>query len=285
MNDEKLERVIFQFSEKCNMSCTFCYCPFTGEKLNKNLCFDIIDYCSKLGVKTITFGGGDPFLCTFIEDLIIHTNQKGIEIHIDTNGLSLSNDNFSFLEKYVSMISFPIDGVNKDIHKLMRGSSIHYDIVMTHLKQIKNTGNKIKINTVVSSINSEKLHDLVPIFNDLGIYAWNLQQFFPIDKALNHIGKYYIDNEKYNSVIEKIKEKSPLFIVENGLIQDRIGNHFFVTHSGNVYVHSKHDRTKYLNIGSIFDSKTIETWKLLSYTSIHPATSHRYKFIKIATNE
>lgn len=120
INNGTLIRIVFQFSDSCNMACPFCYCHFTNEPINRETCFLIVKKCHEIGVKIITFGGGDPLLCTFIWELIAYAESLHIEVHLDTNALKLTHDQYSLITNHVSLISLPLDGPTSKIHEAMR---------------------------------------------------------------------------------------------------------------------------------------------------------------------
>ena len=280
MKNGTLLRIVFQFSNVCNMACPYCYCHFTNEPIEHGTCFLIIDKCHEIGVKIITFGGGDPLCCSFIWELITYAKSKNIEVHLDTNGLSLTYDKYDQIAKYISLISFPIDGPTAKIHEAMRGSCEHFDIVIGHLSNIVTYGCRVKINTVVSSINYKHLPQLGVLLEKYSIDIWSLQQFWPMERGRAMAERYKISNEDYTSAILNISYNDFPFLLEHGSISERREHHFFVTHSGRVYVHSPHQKDSYTELGSFFDPITLEKWKELSYLSIHPRALHRYKILQ-----
>jgi MoaA/NifB/PqqE/SkfB family radical SAM enzyme len=258
------------------MACPFCYCHFTNEPFNKDMCFRIIDKCCDLGVKAITFGGGDPCLCEFIWDLIKYSKNKSIEVHLDTNGLQLYSSKYDFLSENVSLISLPLDGPTADIHGAMRGLSYHFTVVEDHLKRLSTRACRIKINTVVSSINVDYLGDIGELLLQYNITIWSLQHFWPMERGLAHYEDYKLSYKEYEAAVFNLRNKKLPFLLEIGSIAERRFHHFFVTHSGRVFVHCPNHIDNYTELGSFFDPVTIEKWEALKYLSVHPNTLHRY---------
>lgn len=279
-NVHTLLRIIFQFSDKCNMACPYCYCRFTNEPIDSKTCFQIINRCHEIGVKVITFAGGDPLSCTFIWDLIRYAKSMNIEVHVDTNGLSLDCDKYDTIAKYVSLISFPIDGPSAIIHEAMRGSRKHYDFVIEHLSKIGAYGCRVKINTVVASINYTHLPELGRLLENYGVAIWSLQQFWPMEKGKAVADRYMISDEDYAFTIKNIKNHAFSFLLEYGVVNERRYHHFFVTHSGRSYVHSPQQQDSYTELGSFFDPLTLERWKSLACSSVHPNAFHRYQCLQ-----
>ncbi len=210
------------------MACPYCYCHFTNEAISRETSFLIIDKCHELGVKIITFGGGDPFLCDFIWELITYAKSRNIEVHLDTNGLSLTHDQYALIAKHVSLISFPIDGPNAEIHEAMRGSRKHFDVVLDHLSKIVDYDCRVKINTVVSAMNYTHLTQLGDLLTKYGIAIWSLQQFWPMERGLAQAERYKISTEDYKSVVMNLGNNGYSFLLEYAAISERRYHHFFV---------------------------------------------------------
>lgn len=280
MNNGNPLRIVFQFSDACNMTCPYCYCHFTNEPIERETCFLIIDKCYDLGVKIITFGGGDPLSCSFIWELIIYAKNKNFEIHLDTNGLSLTHDKYDLISKHVTLLSLPLDGPTAKIHEVMRGSRKHFDIIIGHLSKISTYECRVKINTVVSSLNYNQLNQLGTILEKYRVAIWSLQQFWPMERGLAHAEHYKISNKDYTSAVANVSNNGFPFLIEYGSISERRQHHFFVTHSGRAYIHSPQQDDSYFELGSFFDPLTIAKWKTLAYHSFHPNALHRYKSLQ-----
>ena len=277
MNVNAVERVIFQYSDRCNMNCPYCYCPFIGERINPKLTFSIIDRCHEIGVKIIIFGGGDPFMYESFRTLIPYTNSLGIKLQIDTNGISMNETDYQLVSDYASVISLPLDGPDEFTHAKMRNQSGHFRLILNHLEAMKNIKCNLKINTVVSSINCKSLSALATLLINYPINFWSLFQFWGLGEANKNKKIFEISDSSYITLLEDIKKRNLPFQIEGGIARKRRGYHFFVMHTGTVYIHDERDASKYRNIGSIFSDRVIDEWINLSSSSIHPVSISRYK--------
>src|SRR5437660_4987884 len=129
-----IERVCFHFLDTCNMDCPYCYCPFQHKPVRLDVCLSIVDRCASLGIRVITFGGGDPFAFPDFKYLAEHAVESQMKVHVDTNGICLRERDYPWLEKNVHLLALPLDGPDRQVHGKMRGSDQHFDTVLKHLR-------------------------------------------------------------------------------------------------------------------------------------------------------
>ena len=145
------------------MRCKFCFATFQDVKttilpkghLPKEQVLEVVRKLAKFGFEKITFAGGEPTLCPWLTDLIKEAKQQGMTTMIVTNGSQL---NTSFLEQnrdYLDWIAISVDSLDDDVN-LQAGRAVLGKKVMSKarylalVKQIKQFGYRLKINTVVS---------------------------------------------------------------------------------------------------------------------------------------
>ena len=91
-----LEWIIWHITNKCNLSCSYCYTDShigaTGSLKTSEL-YDIADAINNTKANLVTIIGGEPFtvkeLPSIVEKLIEVKNRK---INIDTNGTYLTTN-------------------------------------------------------------------------------------------------------------------------------------------------------------------------------------------------
>lgn len=275
-----IERVVFQYSERCNMHCPYCYCPFLNKPVDPDLCLSIVERCVNLGAKVITFAGGDPFMYDSFRELLQYSSKLGVEIHVDTNGISMKEADYSLIADYVSLLALPLDGPNDSIQTTMRKMSGHFDVVLKHMSKLGDLPCSLKVNTVAALPNLSSLGQLAELLKSYSIRIWSLFQFWPLGLGVKNQTIFQISDNEYNQVVEKLYEMNLPFHLEAGTFSERNGYHFYVTHTGMVYTNNLADPSSYDELGLIFDDQVVEEWKMRSYSSIHPGSLQRYKSIK-----
>jgi hypothetical protein len=88
--DEPCEVVHLEISDRCNLSCTYCY---IGRKEGREITTEqwkaILDDLASYGVLQVTFGGGEPTLREDLRELALHARRLGLNLCMTTNGQTL----------------------------------------------------------------------------------------------------------------------------------------------------------------------------------------------------
>ena len=273
------ERIIINFMEVCNMKCPFCYVPFDGKKIDFYRCKCMIEKCKSLGIKIITFSGGDPFIYSEFRDLLIYAKNLQFETHVDTNGICLNNDDYFLISETSTLLGLPIDGSNTKNHNKMRKFNKHFDIVIKHIKNLKDFKIRLKINTVVTKINFEDTINIFRLVNSLNIDFWSLYQFIPLHDAFLNASSYSLPYYKFESLVNLINSEKYKFNFEPGSANERTGDYLFVSPNGSVYTHDCKDLTKYKFIGSFFDNNWQSKFEKLNTNTIKNKSRLRYNVL------
>ena len=208
----KVPSVNFHLLEPCNMACGFCFLP-KGRFLQPEHCISIIDQLAEFGFKKLNFAGGEPILLPWLPDLIVRAKRHGMTTSIVTNGSRITDQWLDDLNGSLDWIGLSIDTI--DPEKSVRiGRAIGGKIPITEEKyldiigKIKRHGIRLKINTVVNSVNWEE--DLTPFIQLAKPERWKLFQVLRV-KGQNdaHIDDFVITREQFEAYIERNR------IVEN----------------------------------------------------------------------
>jgi len=88
--DEPCEIVHLEISNRCNLTCRYCY---VGAKAGKELSTEkwerILNDLACYGVFQVTFGGGEPTLRDDLKALALHARRRGLNLCMTTNGKRL----------------------------------------------------------------------------------------------------------------------------------------------------------------------------------------------------
>ena len=285
MNFERklnIERVCFNFLSGCKFHCDFCFCPKIPHTVDVNRCHLIIDRCYEIGAKIITFGGSDPFVIPGVKELIVHSNNLGLLVHVDCTGSELDLKDLEFLSENVKMIGLPLDGASPEMQAIMRGLEWEpiFHKIINLLNVLSNSPVKLKINTVLSAINFHEINMLAPLLRNFKIDTWSIYQYWPFLKSYTANERHCISDELFKKAISKILEIPMDFNLEASLVNSRLNTYFFVSHHGDVYIPTQDNPSDYNFLGSIFDSKSILSWSRLVNVSLRSSARLRYHSVK-----
>lgn len=129
------ETISIAITNKCDLSCSFCYAPKIEKTLNKK---DIIEWVLELsenGCLCVGFGGGEP---TVYQDFVelcqtIH-NSTNMAVTFTTHGHNLTSDYCRSLRCFVDLVRVSVDGVGKTYETLRNRS---FEDILKRLKIIK----------------------------------------------------------------------------------------------------------------------------------------------------
>ncbi len=211
MNKQKqtIPSVNYHLWEPCNMRCGFCFATFQDVKntilpkghLPKEEAIKVVKILSNYGFEKITFAGGEPTLCPWLEDLIRLAKEAGMITTIVTNGTRLTERFLRENKNYLDWIAISIDSLeeeaNRKIGRAIAGKKpITLDAYKNIIDNIRFYGYKMKINTVVNRMNYEE--DMSEIIRYGKPIRWKILETLPIiGQNDENIDRFVITNEEF----------------------------------------------------------------------------------------
>ena len=207
--------------EPCNMRCGFCFATFQDVKQEMNLpkghlpkedCLLLVDQLAEFGFEKDNFVGGEPTLCPWLPDLIARAKGHGMTTSIVTNGSRITDQWLDDLNGSLDWIGLSIDTVDPEksrrIGRAVAGIPITKEKYLDIIGEIKRHGIRLKINTVVNSVNWKE--DLTPFIQLAKPERWKLFQVLRV-KGRNdaQIDDFIITPEQFEAYVERNR------IVEN----------------------------------------------------------------------
>jgi MoaA/NifB/PqqE/SkfB family radical SAM enzyme len=179
----KIPSVDWWITSKCNLACDFCYGPKpVGDPVG--LQEKIVEALASSSARVVTFCGGEPLLVPKISEYAARLNRSGKSAVLNTNGQLLTSriDNtrpgWKFQLADFAMVGLSMDGSTQEVHRAMRGEGADLDEVRKAAELVSaQSGVKLKIATVVSSVNREDLPKLAKAVRVLAPDIWRLYQY------------------------------------------------------------------------------------------------------------
>ena len=193
-------KCILEITMKCNMRCLHCASAAGGGRpaeMGTEKMLSIIDECHDIGVKYITFSGGEPLLRKDWPVLAARVKDYGMNLGIVSNG-TFVRDQIDTIAQYFETFSMSLDGL-EEVHNHIRQSKKAYSDVMAAFQELNKHDLHPCAITSISKFNFHQLEDLYKLVIEYDIPSWQLQLTFASgrmkeqqDLVLNPRDLYYI---------------------------------------------------------------------------------------------
>ena len=184
--------VNWHFWPRCNYGCNFCFARFeeiaTANKMSKADALTVPQMLADAGADKLTFVGGEPTLCKYLDELLYAAKKAGLTTCIVSNGTGLTEAFLSKNHQNIDWIGISIDASNDDLHykigrgqskDLQKGFSSHLVDTLPVWDLCKKYEIKMKLNTVVSSVNMDD--DMNQLVERLMPERWKIFQVLPVE--------------------------------------------------------------------------------------------------------
>lgn len=152
----------------CNYRCKFCFADFRSPDNNDAILrpkegLRLITSLVEEGMQKITFVGGEPLLCPWLGEYVVHAKELGCITMIVSNG-SLINERF--LNEFgasIDWIGLSLDsGIESTEKSLGRGRGDHLSNLLEVAEALRQYDIKLKVNvTVTRAVIGEDLHGII----------------------------------------------------------------------------------------------------------------------------
>lgn len=176
--NSEIPAVDWWVTSHCNLACDFCYGPMPGKDPVERRC-DIIYAIAASSARVVTFCGGEPLLVKKVDHYADMLRKCGKLTVLNTNGELLGRRlGQGFRLGEFAMVGISIDGSTSGIHRAMRGRKADLDEVVKAARLVAGEpGVRLKIGTMVSSVNRDDLPALARTIRNLAPDVWRLYQY------------------------------------------------------------------------------------------------------------
>lgn len=224
-NQVIIPSVNFHMWEPCNMRCKFCFATFQDVKqtilpkghLPKEQAIVVVNELAKFGFEKITFAGGEPTLCPWLDELIVTAKNAGMTTMIVTNGTKLSEEFLCSNKDSLDWIALSVDSVNPqtnlEIGRAITGKrELSFEDYKSLIERIRKYGYGLKINTVVNALNVHE--DLSALIQYAQPKRWKILQVMPVSGQNDgKIDDLLVSHDAFESFVKRHEHLSEITTV------------------------------------------------------------------------
>ncbi len=159
------------------MNCRFCFATFKNQKeiLPKQKALRVPKLLKEAGTEKISFVGGEPMLCDYLDELLKESFYQGLANKIVSNGTGFTED---FLEKncnYISIVGLSLDSASSEVNiQLGRGKGKHLERIKATADLLRKYNIQLHLNTTVTKLTWQE--DMSDLIRELKPIRWKVFQ-------------------------------------------------------------------------------------------------------------
>jgi MoaA/NifB/PqqE/SkfB family radical SAM enzyme len=180
-NDRPL-LVFWEMTKACDLACFHCRadaqhdpspCELTTDE-GRHLIDELAQLASPRPILILT--GGDCLKRPDLLELIDYARSASVPVALAPSVTPLlTRERMRQLREHgIKTVSISLDGMNADTHDAVRGVSGHFDATMVTLRELKDAGFTVQINTTVMACNVEQMADIAQLLHAHRIDIWEV---------------------------------------------------------------------------------------------------------------
>jgi len=168
----------------CNHNCWYCSYKADHLQLGQDMVtrdfipekkmMEIIDDCSDMGVKAITFsGGGEPFIYKYFTQTIKKLIETDISFASLTNGSGLHGEMANLFAYNATWVRVSIDGYDDESYSKARGVKVgEFSKIVNNMEEfikIKNRSCNLGVSFIVDKTNYTQIYNFAVLMKKIGV--------------------------------------------------------------------------------------------------------------------
>jgi radical SAM protein with 4Fe4S-binding SPASM domain len=212
----QLLSVQIELTSRCNERCVHCYIPHETKNrdMDSGLLFSLLDQCRNMGVKQITFSGGEPMLRPGFLQAVSRADWEVLKLRIFSNLTLLADDTVATLKTLnIHEVQASLYSVDPAVHDAVTQISGSCESTKKGIETLVKHDIPVSISCPLMKQNKDSYPGVLDYAKELGIRCVpdtmimaqsnggtaNLANRLSIEEALDVI-KYILDNDDaYNA--------------------------------------------------------------------------------------
>ncbi|MEO0110146.1 MAG: PqqD family peptide modification chaperone [candidate division WOR-3 bacterium] len=212
----KSSEVWFHITNRCNLKCLTCF-KDAGRHYKNEISLSqakkIIDEIGKLAPDTVVVSGGEPLIHEECLPILKYLKEKGLFIHLITNGTLITKDiAFSLKKIGVDFVQVSLDGSSPYVNDKIRGKGT-FKRTMEGVKNLKEASLRFSLYPTITKLNIDDLPNMYRMFPPIADRKSSGCAFFcPIGRGGRNKELLHIPHQEFfNKVIRFLFFEVKLF--------------------------------------------------------------------------
>jgi MoaA/NifB/PqqE/SkfB family radical SAM enzyme len=205
----QIREIKIELTQQCPLACVHCSSnssPKALIHLSSEVVRRVIQEARFLGVKEISFSGGEPLIYPWLQDVLLECKSASIATQIYTSGVT--SDRFSPLseeeaavlgELSVARLIFSVYSTDARIHNTVTGFP-SLDATIQAIKNARTSGLKCQIHLVAFRRNFRELTSVAALAEELGVSRISILRLVPHGRARTIFVEENLTSEEYQQL-------------------------------------------------------------------------------------
>lgn len=240
---KRLHSIHLKLTNKCNLSCTYCYAdsglcsssPILSLDELKRIADEVREFSSPVAY---TFSGGEPLMHPDALAFAEYVKAQGNSCALLTNGVPINKKNVGRIASLFELIKISLDGSSEEINSKTRGFN-SYRAVLKAYNLLIEKGANVFINMTVCRTNLSDIQNMVELFGA----RLSFQPLFKAGREKQETGNE-ISGDEYYKALAAVEGVKPMARIETMLASLRgkgvakcplADGEISISETGNVY--------------------------------------------------
>ena len=162
------QTLCFRVTRACNLSCPFCQAPpIDNEEMSLDDIKSYIDIFSGIGIESIKFTGGEPYIRKDFGEIIQYTFNSGIVPVVCTNGTMFNQDKIDLLKATGAKVKISLHGYSDNHNKFTNAKT--YSLIEKNVKKLIDNGIYTSLHTIVTKKNIGEMNSFIEYWKELNL--------------------------------------------------------------------------------------------------------------------
>lgn len=164
--EPKIDFVWFELTNGCNLQCRHCY-NSSGKEAAKNYNKPdllqqqewqrLIDETAQMGIKSVQFIGGEPFIYSQLMELVEYASAKINFVEIFTNATMMRKEDIDKIAKLGVHVGLSLYGNTPEVHDNITQNKGSFERTTSNLKLLRESGVGVRVALIAMSLNEEHI--------------------------------------------------------------------------------------------------------------------------------